>query len=346
MKTKALLTIVSIVVVTFTLSLACNSIGAEEKPIELRLGHFWPASHYVQTEQVSGWVKEIEAATKGRLKIVTYPGQTLVKMKDTFDAVLDGTVDIGMSAFHQAYGRYPLLEVFELPTLVYSNATSASVAAWEGIKQIEALAVADVKLVYLQCTGPGMLGTMSPVRKMEDLKNMRVQGTGSTAVCVTALGGIPVGLPAPDLYLALKKGTINAVTGPPELLEGFKLGEVTKYVTLFDGVYNKVHYVAMNRKKYESLPEDIRKAFDQVNDTWSMKAGKIWTTNQQAGLDFAKSKGAEIIRLSPEENTRWIKTLQPITEKFIADAGAKGLQGKEIVNKVNTLVLKYNEMYK
>lgn len=346
MKTKEIFALVSIAVITFTFSFLYPNIASAEKPIELRLGHFFPASHYVQTEQVSGWVKEIEAATKGRLKIVVYPGQTLVKMKDTFDAILDGTVDIGISAFHQCYGRYPLLEVFELPTLVYSNATSASVVAWEGVKQIEALAVPDVKLVYLQCTGPGMLGTMSEVRKMEDMKNIRVQGTGSTALVMTALGAVPVGLPAPDLYLALKKGTISAVTAPPEILEGFKLGEVTKYVTLFDGVYNKVHYVAMNRKKYESLPKDIREIFDQVNDTWSMKAGKIWTYNQESGLDFAKKHGAEIIRLAPEENARWIKTLQPIEDKFIADAEAKGLPGKEIVKKVKALTLKYNEMYK
>ena len=102
----------------------------------------------------------------------------------------------------------------------------------------------------------------------------------------------------------------------------------------------------MNRKKYESLPEDIRKAFDEVNDSWSMKAGNIWTANQQAGLEFAKSQGAEIIRLSPEENARWIEALQPITEKFVVDAEAKNLKGKEIVDKVTTLSKKYNEMYK
>jgi TRAP-type C4-dicarboxylate transport system substrate-binding protein len=102
----------------------------------------------------------------------------------------------------------------------------------------------------------------------------------------------------------------------------------------------------MNRKKYESLPKDVREAFDQVNDKWSMKVGKIWTTHQQEGLDFAKDHGAEIIRLSPEENARWIKTLQPITAKFIADMEAKGLPGREIVDKVISLCEKYGEMYK
>ena len=346
MKAKVLLALLSVGVLTLTFSLAYKDVGAGEKPIELSLAHFWPASHYVQTVQVTDWIKEIEAATKGRVKIVTYPGQTLVKMKDTLDAVIDGTVDIGISAFHQTYGRHPLLEVFELPTLIYPNATAASVVAWEGYKQIKPLHVSEVKLLYLQCTGPGMLATKSPVRNMEDLKNMRVHASGSTARCMSALGAVPVGLPAPELYLALQKGVISGVTGPPELLKGFRLGEVVNYVTLFDGVYNKVHYVAMNRKKYESLPKDVREAFDQVNDKWSMKAGKIWAAHQQEGLDFAKDHGVEIIRLSPEENARWIKTLQPITAKFIADVEAKGLPGKEIVDKVKALCQKYDEMYR
>ena len=45
------------------------------------------------------WVKQVEEATKGRVKIEVYPSQTLVKGPDMWRAVRGGIADIGW-CFH------------------------------------------------------------------------------------------------------------------------------------------------------------------------------------------------------------------------------------------------------
>ena len=83
------------------------------------------------------------------------------------------------------------------------------------------------------------------------------------------LGAVPVGLPRPEVYIALQKGIVKAAVGPYEALKGFREAEVTKYLTIVPGYYNKVFFVTMNYDKWNALPKDIQAAFDRVNDGWA-----------------------------------------------------------------------------
>jgi len=324
-----------------------SPVQAADKPIEISLAHFWPPSHFLHTEQVMGWQKELEAACQGKVKIVTYPGQTLLKMQGIYDGVLDGVADIGIGVFALSYGRYPLMEIFELPALNYSNATAAAVVAWEGYKSIPALKIEDTKLLYLFCTGPGAIWSTFPIRNLDDLKGKEIMATSSTAVIMKKLGAVPIALPRPETYMAIKKGIVKGSVGPVEVLKGFKEAEVVDYVTPVNGLYNKVFYVVMNKDKFNSLPQDVQAAFDKVNDTWPEKAGKIWSSHMQEGLDFATQKhGVEIIQLAKDEHAKWMKLLQPIQDDFIENLEKKGLPGKATVKTVIDLCNKYSASYK
>jgi TRAP-type C4-dicarboxylate transport system substrate-binding protein len=327
-------------------SIFTTAVKGADNPIELKLAHFWPAAHYLHTEQVAQWIAEIESATNGRVKIVTFPGQTLLKMKDIYDGVVDGIADIGIGAFTLHYGRYPLMEVFELVRLPYDNATHAAVVTWEGYKKIKALKLKDAKCLYLFCTGPGAIWSTTPIRNMDDLKGLELMATGTTAVIMKRLGASPVGLPRPEVYIALKKGTVKGSVGPLEVLKGFREAEVAKYVTLVPGLYNKVFYVTMNLDKWNSLPKDVQDAFDKVNDTWAEKAGKIWTSHQDEGLQFGIDHEMEVIRLTSDNLKELMDKLKPIEDEFIKNMNKKGLPGKEAVNMVWELVHQYAGKYK
>ena len=120
----------------------CSQTGSSPKSeksgtIELRLAHFWPATHPAETELVQPWAAAIEEATTGKVKITSYPAQTLLPADGIYDGVVSGVADIGISCFSYTRGRFPVLEVFELPGITYNNSKVASRVAWEGFRELD-----------------------------------------------------------------------------------------------------------------------------------------------------------------------------------------------------------------
>ena len=93
------------------------------QPINLSFAHFFPDVHIMSQEVVDGWGKAIEEATDGLVTVTNYPGETLLKADKTYEGVVEGVADIGLSFFSYNRGRFPLMEAVELPGIQYNNAT-------------------------------------------------------------------------------------------------------------------------------------------------------------------------------------------------------------------------------
>jgi len=98
MKKKIFFTILMAILVSIPLALSSLSAQAADKPIKLSVAHFWPSTHFVEAEQVKQWTAEIEKACKSKVKLVSYPGQTLLTMRGIYDGVEDGVADIGIGS--------------------------------------------------------------------------------------------------------------------------------------------------------------------------------------------------------------------------------------------------------
>jgi len=127
-----------------------------------------------------------------------------------------------------------------------------------------------------------------------------------------ALGAVPVGITIAESYDSMSKGVVDGALLPPETLKAFKLGEVTKYVTQVDMLYNTVHYTTMNKDVWNSFPKHIQDAINEVNEEVFEIATELWDGDgglSQDGLDFAVENGNELITLSDEETERWKEKL-------------------------------------
>lgn len=323
----------------------------EEKkaaPIELKVAHFWPATHPAELELVQPWAQEIEKATNGRVKITSYPGETLLKAADTYDGIVKGIADIGISCFAYSKGRFPVCEVFELPGISYSSSKAASKVAWEGIQELNPKEVQDTKLMMVLTTGPGDLYTKTPVKTLADLKGMEIRATGISAKTLQTMGANPINMPQSEAYEALSKGMVKGNLGPDEVLKGWKQAEVTKYITKAPFLYNTLFFVTMNKDKWNSLDSELQKAIEDVNQKYfEQVAMGLWDKQNTAALKWAvEEKGMEVINLSEAESNKWKETVMPIQEEYIASVSKQGLNGKEIISKVQALADKFNQQYK
>lgn len=331
---KRILSLGIIFIFMLSFSGAFNADTAEGKTINLSFAHMFPSSHYMHTEVYTTWVKEVEAACKGKVKINLFPVNTLLKSAEMHDGIKAGTADIGSSSMGYTRGRFPVMEAFEYPGIYFGSAAATAVGAWEGYKKFQPKELLDTKLMWLYSAGPGSLYTKKKVTSLAGLKGMRIRATGNTAKSIKALGAVPVAMPMPDVYEALSKGVVEGQIAPPEVLKGWKQAEVTKYITKLPPVYNSIMWTAMNLKKWNSLPKDVQAAIDKINDTFSERAGVIWDSHQfKGGIDYGiKEHGMEIVKWSEADMKKAAELMMPLHADYVARMKKKGLPGQEILD--------------
>ncbi len=309
------------------MALPVPALSAEGDTVTLKYTNFFPPVHPISALSEE-WCKAVEKGTQGRVKVNFYPGNSLTRPTETYDAVLKGIADVGLSFCAYTRGRFPLSQVVDLP-LGYKNATTATRMANAYYKKFKPKEFDDVKVVYLHASPPHRLFTNKEVKKLEDVKGLKIRSTGTSAKVVNALGGVAVAMPMSAAYDALKKGVAEGIVGPFEPMVGFKLIDVVSNCTLFDAAYTNLAYVVMNKEKWNNLSPEDKKTIDQINEQFMEKQAKLWDTLEANARGVYEKKGKKIITLSPEENERWTKLLIPIRDEYQKAMAEKGLPGKE-----------------
>jgi TRAP-type C4-dicarboxylate transport system substrate-binding protein len=321
------------------------SAKAEPKVIKLSFAHFFTAAHHM-TESLAMWAKNVEKATDGKVKITIYNGQTLLKAPETYDGVTKGVADIGYHPVPYTRGRFPLLEVFDAPGIPYNNDQVASRVVWEVYKKFEPLKeLSETKVLAITAIASGILATKKPVRKLEDLQDMRIRVTGLMTDCMKALGAVPIGITMPESYEALSKGVVSGVLNIPSAHHDWKTEEVTSYYTFTPFIYSAGFVLVMNLNKWSSLPEDIRHQIEMVSADFIPWLADRNEGFEKVGLKAGLSRGIEMILLPEEEKARWIERLKPISDAMVEEREAKGLPAREFLNEILRLCEKYSNEY-
>jgi TRAP-type C4-dicarboxylate transport system substrate-binding protein len=319
--------------------------GGKAVTMELKLAHFWPAGHPVEGELVQPWIAAVDKTTEGRIKVTSYPAETLALSDAIYEGIKSGVADLGLSCFAYTRGQFPVLEVFELPGIVYNNSDAASKIAWEGIRQLNPKEVQDTTLMMVITTGPGNLFTKKPVKNLDDLKGMEIRATGLSAATLAALGAVPVAMPQAEAYESLSKGVVKGNLGPNEILKGWKQAEVTDYITNTPFLYNTLFFFTMNTDKWNKISEKDRTAILEVNNKiFDEVACGLWDRQNEDAYSYAvDEKGMEVIDLSDAEKELWINLVKPVQDDFVVKMNGLGFPGQEILDTVQKLSETYNK---
>lgn len=317
--------------------------GADQKqtPITLTYSNFFTPRE-VHAQLGDTWSKEIEKRTHGKVKINYYPGGTLVKGDQIYQAALQGGTDIGMSVFSYTVGNFPGMEAIDLP-LGYGSGKAATWVINDFYRIHKPKELAGVKVLYLHAHGPALLHSKKLINRLKDLKGMKIRSTGLSAKIIKALGAVPVAMSQEETFLALKNNVVDATFSPMEVLKGWKQAEVIKY-TIDDCCigYTSGMYVVMNLKKWSSLSPDIQKVFDEVSWEWVSKHGEAWDIADEEGRKFTLSLGNKVAQLDMQEKIRWVKAIHPVIDGYITEATQKGVPGKEYVETIKEFIGQYN----
>jgi TRAP-type C4-dicarboxylate transport system substrate-binding protein len=285
----------------------------------------WGPVHALQP-----WVKQVEKAAKGQVKINIYPSQTLSKGKDNWNAVKNGIADIGW-CFHGYWpGLTSLADVISLPAMPFKSAEKGSEVLWKLYEKFPSIQkqFKDNHILLLYTSNPYMLiTTKKQVKTLDDVKGLKIRMPGGPPTeQMKALGGVPMMIPMPDNYISLQKGVIDGMGAPWEAILGFRLYEVVKYYT--EAPLPAVYFsVAFNKKKWNSLPKEIQDAFTSVS---GLEGSKFWGRNffDSAKDGIFQKTGVEInyYALPDVERVKWLAIGgKPIWTQWVKSMKGKGL---------------------
>jgi TRAP-type C4-dicarboxylate transport system substrate-binding protein len=249
---------------------------------------------------------------------------------------VSGTSDIGQSVFSYTEGRFPVMDAVGLP-LGYTSGKVATGVLNKVYRHFKPKELDDTEAMYFHAHGPGFIHTKGKgVKKLEDMKGLKIRSTGNSKLIIEQLAGISVKGTIGEVYGLVQKGAVVGSYHPLESNFGFKLGEVLDHVTAaYSVAYTAPMFVVMNKDKWKTLPEDIKSTIREINNEWIPQHGEAWDTIDMEGMRFFMDHGGQMNGLSSSEASRWKTAIIPIINDYMRILDEKGLDGRGIIDFTN-----------
>jgi len=322
-----------IAVSLFLLGTLVGNAFAQQKPIVIKFAWHLPMTNYASVgSQNLG--KSIEEATKGRVKVETYPAGQLYKGNELFTAVRSGAIEMSMFALGTFATIDPIADIVYLPFVARDKEHMFKVLHGKVGKRLESGTEKNgTKILGYFAGSGGQYGTRSKaIRKPEDFKGMKIRVPGALAAeTVQALGGAPTTLAAPEVYLALQRGTVDGTNFPLSSFYDRKLFEVLKYLTVANVSFDP-DVVLVNLKFWESLPADVQEAIQKCTaqaEKW------VYDEETKVSANYKKllgENGMEVIEIPGGDKASWGSAIKPVLDKFVSRVGS---EGKDLVDYIS-----------
>lgn len=326
-------------------ALAATGAAVSAQEVTLKLHQFLPAQANVPKNIIDPWIKRVEEASGGAIKINHFPSMQLGgKPPELIGQVQDGVADIVWTVLGYTPGRFPQAEVFELPFMM-TDAEATSRAFWEYAEaNMMDKDFKDFKVLAVWVHGPGLIHSADPIKTPDDLNGVKLRApTRIINKMFGDLGATPVGMPVPAVPEALSKKVIDAAVIPWEVTAALKVPELVQNHTEFgnDSLYTTAFVFAMNKQKWESLSDEQKAAIDSVSGAdFSALAGKDMQSYDVPSRAAAAALGNNIITLSDAEVQVWKDAASKVESEWADEMTGKGFDGQGLVDQARELIKK------
>jgi TRAP-type C4-dicarboxylate transport system substrate-binding protein len=219
---------------TAALALALSTVShpvAAADAIVLKFGSFVSPKSITNEVSVPAFIKEVEAASEGTLKIEHYPGGTLSSNPATqLKLVEDGVLDSAEVVASYTPGRFRELDMFELP-FIFNNTQEAGLTAWALYEKRLLSGFDNLVLLGIAEVGPYTLHARKNVSTLTDVSGMKIRAGGPIfGETIKAMGGIPVGgMPATQIAENISRGVLDATLMDGGNLFNFRITDAARY---------------------------------------------------------------------------------------------------------------------
>jgi TRAP-type mannitol/chloroaromatic compound transport system substrate-binding protein len=285
----------------------------------------WPPKLPVLQDGCERLAKRIGELSDGRIRIQVFAAGELVPALESFQAVSDGTVEVGSGASYYWAGKEPATQWFSaVPFGLNGQGMSAWFYGGDGLKLWEET-YAPFNLIPRPggSTGVQMGGWFNKkIETIDDFKGLKMRIPGLGGKVLAKAGGTVVLLPGGEIFTSLERGVIDATewVGP---LHDLRMGfyQAAKYY-YYPGWHEPGTYLEyfFNKKAYESLPKDLQHIIDAAcTETEHWVLSQFEARNGQALQTLINDKNAQLVQFPDQV----LADLRKLADEVVAEEAAK-----------------------
>ncbi|MBW6399646.1 TRAP transporter substrate-binding protein [Roseomonas sp. HJA6] len=323
---------------------------AAAQEVTLRLHHFLPAVSNVHRHFLVPWTNKVREESGGRLRIQIFPSMQLGGAPpQLYDQAKDGVADIVWTLPGYTPGRFPRIEVIELPFIAHRRASVNARVAWTLFDQhMRTTEFSETHIITAWAHDGGLIHAKREVKTMEDLRGLKLRfPTRQAGEGLKALGATPIGMPVPQVPEAMAQGVIDGAVVPWEVVPSIRLQEMARYHIGIPGsptFYSASMILAMNPTRYEALPADLKHVLDaNSGEPAALMAAKVWDEEGPKVEEMARRRGNAITEITEAEKARWVAATAPVTESWIGQMRERSIDGAALVDQTRALVAQYGQ---
>jgi len=296
--------------------------AAAAQNVTLRASHQFPGGKGdARDEMVQVIAREAKAANVG-LEIQVFPGASLFKPNDQWNAMVNGQLDISSFPLDYASGKVRAFGATLMPGLVRNHERARrlndSPFMAEIKKKIEDAGVVVLADAWLAGAVASKRGC---VRKPDDLKGAKIRSAGATfAAMWQEAGATIVSIPSNEVYNALQTGVADATDTSSGSFVSFRIYEQVKCITApgDNALWFMYEPVLMSKRSFEKLnkkQQDVLLAAGKKSEEFFDSASKKLDEDMVATF---KKNNVEVATMTPEEFNAWIEVAKASSYKTFA----------------------------
>jgi TRAP-type C4-dicarboxylate transport system substrate-binding protein len=253
-------------------------------------------------QPTQGWMKDVAAATNGRVSVRWKGGPDVIAANDQFDAVVNGVVEAGFNVAGYYDNRAPELRAFNLSQNL----------PWEerqnGFYDFMVQRHEKLGVRYLGRwlnNNPFYIFLKKPVQRIGDLKGVKLRGAGTLYVpFMRALDTTPVNIPIPEIYTSLERGVVDGFAHPALGFRAHGWHKLAKYI-VDHPVWAPNATILVNLKAWNAMPKNLQAAVIKATADWERKDYRDLGALRDKEWKEIQSEGVTLIKLPPDDARRY-----------------------------------------
>jgi TRAP-type C4-dicarboxylate transport system substrate-binding protein len=279
--------------------------------VTLKASHQFPGGKGdVRDDMVQMVAKEMKDGKTG-VEIQVYPGASLFKPNDQWNATANGQLDITLFPLDYASGKVPVFSATLMPGLIRSQERAKRINNSQFMKDIRAEIEKRGVIVLADAWFAGGIAAKGGcILKPEDMKGRKFRAAGPTfAGMWEAAGASIVSPPSNEIYNAFQTGVVNGTDTSLSTFASMRLYEVADCLTApgDNALWFMYQPMLMSKKSFDKLTkpqqEAIIAAGKKAQAYFESKAEAI---NKEGVKAFEDNK-AKVVSLSDADYAAWLE---------------------------------------